>query len=44
MTIQMITSILQRTLRLLGRALAFLLALILCIPVLLLPQATATPA
>ncbi len=37
-------SILKRVFRFVGRALALLLALLLCIPVLLLPGATAVPA
>jgi len=41
---QQLASLAKRTLYVLARTFAFLLALILCIPVLLLPAATATPA
>ncbi len=44
MTSQRISAFLRQTLALLGRLVALLAALLLCIPVLLLPQATAVPA
>ena len=44
MTSQNISTFLQQTLALLGRLVALLATLLLCVPVLLLPQATAVPA
>jgi pimeloyl-ACP methyl ester carboxylesterase len=44
MTSQRISAFLQQTLAVLGRLVALLATLLLCIPVLLLPQATAVPA
>ena len=44
MNTQKTTSILKQSLYIFARTLAFLLALLLCIPVLLLPSATITPA